>query len=185
MNICLDPGHGMSNARRGVYDTGAAVQVDGVEITEAEIVMKWANVLRGILQGMGHKVIRTRVDERDPAPVGARAGIAKEYGCEVFIALHCNCANGKAKGTETFYRGEQNKSLAQACNDAVVKTLDMQNRGVKTEHESQHTRLAVLNFPRAVLIELGFIDHAGDRAKLMDETLMHLACEALADVITS
>lgn len=185
MKICIDPGHGMSNRKRGVYDSGATVTVEGKKITEAEIVMEWANELRGILIGMGHKVVRTRKDALDPAPVVERAHTAMVHDCEIFISLHCNAANGQAKGTETYYRGDKNKSLARACNDAVVTALGTRDRGVKTEDASQHTRLVVLNFPRAVLIELGFIDHAGDRASMMDEGKMLLACQALADAITS
>jgi N-acetylmuramoyl-L-alanine amidase len=45
--------------------------------------------------------------------------------------------------------------------------------------------LAVLNFPRAVLIELGFIDHAGDRAAMLDEKRRLQACVALCDVFVS
>lgn len=185
MRICIDPGHGMGNRKRGVPDSGAAVTVGGKKITEAEIVMDWANELRGILLGMGHKVVRTRVDGNDPAPVMERAHTAMVYDCEVFISLHCNAANGQANGTETYYRGAKNKSLARACNDAVVTALGTRDRGVKTEEASQHARLAVLNFPRAVLIELGFIDHAGDRAAMLDEGKMLLACQALAEAITS
>lgn len=179
----------MSNRSRGRYDSGAVWPDDprGGERQweEADIALDWANELRGILIGMGHHVVRTRIDRIDPAPVGKRAQIAQSYGCEVFISLHCNAANGKANGTETYYRGAKNKSLARACNDAVVTALGTRDRGVKTEEASQHARLAVLNFPRAVLIELGFIDHAGDRAAMLDEGKMLLACQALAEAITS
>jgi N-acetylmuramoyl-L-alanine amidase len=65
-----------------------------------------------------------------------------------------------------------------------VNALGTHNRGVKTESASQHARLAVLNFPRAVLIELGFIDHAGDRALLLDPKKMLQACDALCHAIT-
>ncbi len=185
MRIFLDPGHGMSNRTRGVYDTGATVNVHGKEITEAEIVMDWADELRGVLMGMGHSVVRSRKDALDPAPVGDRAETAAHYGCEVLVSLHCNAANGKAHGTETFYRGSHNASFARACNDAVVSALGTRNRGIKLEAQSQHKRLAVLNFPKSCLIELGFIDHPDDRAALQSPHLMLLACQALADAITS
>jgi len=185
MTICLDPGHGMSNRRRGVYDCGASVRVAGKTIAEAEIVMDWANELRALLMACGHKVIRTRKDALDPAPVVERAHVAMTYGCEVYISLHCNAADGTAHGTETFYRGDKNKSLARACNEAVVTALGTKDRGVKTENQSQHSKLAVLNFPRAVLIELGFIDHAGDRAAMLDPIKRADACSALAEAITS
>jgi N-acetylmuramoyl-L-alanine amidase len=184
MKIGVDPGHGMSNSIRGKLDTGAVWSRGAERVTEEEIVMEWANELRGVLLRRGHEVVRTRVNRLDPAPVGRRAGIARQFGCDVLISLHCNAANGRASGTETFYRGTLNKPLAVACNEALVSALGTRDRGVKLESQSQHKRLAVLAFPRAVLIELGFIDNATDRALLRDEAKMLLACQALADAIT-
>ena len=184
MIICLDPGHGLSNRKAGTYDPGAVVRVNGKDVTEAEIVMEWANELRALLQAAGHTVIRTRVNSQDPAPLGERVKIANDHKCEVLVSLHCNAADGRANGTETFYRHAKNKKLALDCNRALVETLRTKDRGVKLESMSQHKSLAVLAHPRAVLIELGFIDHAGDRALLRDEKLMLLACERLAEAIT-
>lgn len=181
--ICLDPGHGMSNRRAGVYDPGATVLVNRKEITEAEIVMDWANELKTQLEVLGAKVIRSRVNSSDVAPVGGRVATALQFGCGTFISLHCNAADGKAFGTETFYRGASNKPLAEACNRAVCEALGMKDRGVKTEQQSQHSRLAVLSFPKACLIELGFLDHPQDRVKMMDEHLRLLACQGLAEAI--
>lgn len=185
MKICLDPGHGMSNRKPGKYDPGATARLGAKEVTEAQIVMDYANELRVILQAYGHTVVRTRKDALDPAPVIERANIAMKYGCDVLISLHCNAANGSANGTETFYRGDKNKSLAKACNDAVVTALGTRDRGIKTESQSQHSTLAVLNFTRAVLLELGFLDHAGDRAAMLDPVKRAAACAAIAEAITS
>lgn len=175
----LDPGHGMGNRVRGKYDTGAVSQ--GEE--EATIAMNWANELRTILRDMGHKVVRTRKDRFDPCPVSRRDDIAMAYGGTAMISLHCNFANGHASGTETFYRGAQDKALADKLTAAVCQALGTPNRGSKTEKESQHKSLAVLDFPDCWLIELGFIDHPGDRAKLTDEKLMLLACQNIAQVL--
>jgi N-acetylmuramoyl-L-alanine amidase len=185
LTIYLDPGHGMSNRKPWVYDSGASVRVNGKDITEAEIVMDWADELRALLMAAGHKVVRSRINANDPAPIGERVEIAREYKADVLISLHCNAADGKAHGTETFYRSASNKKLALACNKAITDSLGTKDRGVKLESLSQHKSLAVLAFPRAVLIELAFIDHAQDRLKLTDEKLRLLACGALADAITS
>lgn len=183
LTICLDPGHGMSNRVRGVHDSGAVVTVNGKRLTEASIVMDWADEIRALLMAQGHKVVRTRKDALDPAPLLERAAIAREYGANLMISLHCNAADGMAHGTETFYRGPGNKHLAQRLNTAVVEALGTMDRGAKTENQSQHKRLAVLAHPQSVLIELGFLDHAQDRAKLTDESLILLACGALVDAI--
>lgn len=181
MTVILDPGHGMANRKAGVYDPGACA--GGAK--EAEIVMDWANELRGILMAKGHRVVRTRVDDKDPAPIGKRASIARQYGGEIMISLHCNCANGQASGAETFYRGEGNRAKAKRLNDIVVKGLETKDRGVKVEGQSQHGTLAVMNFQPCFLIELGFIDHAGDRQKLLDGEVRRKTCERLAEEIVA
>ncbi len=176
MTIIIDPGHGMSNRRAGVFDPGAVS--DGVR--ESDIAMAWANELREILITAGHRVVRTRVDEKDPAPVGERAAIARQYGGEIMISFHCNAANGQANGTETFYRGASNRPKAEAINRAVVESLGTKSRGAKTESQSQHARLAVMGFQPCFLVEIGFIDHDGDRTKMLNAALRHRACEAIA-----
>lgn len=181
MRICLDPGHGMANRRPGVYDPGT----EAAGYTEAAIALDWANELRAILMEQGHTVIRTRTDAEDPAPIGKRAGIARSYRCELLLSIHCNAANGRASGTETFYRGPGNRAEAARLNQAVVDVLGTGNRGPKTEEASQHSSLAVLGFPRAFLIELGFLDHPGDRAALLDPAKRRAACVALAQVMTT
>lgn len=181
MKIIIDPGHGMSNRHRGMYDTGAC---DG-GATEAAIVMEWANELRGILKAQGHTVIRTRVDAKDPAPVSRRDDIAASYGGEIMISLHCNSGGGKASGTEVFYRGGDDKEKAQKLSVALSSALGIKNRGAKTEKESQHESLAVMEFDKCWLVEIGFIDNAGDRAKMLDPKLRKAGCEALASALVS
>jgi N-acetylmuramoyl-L-alanine amidase len=177
--IILDPGHGMGNRRAGSFDPGAVAG----GIREADIVMDWANVLREILLERGHRVVRTRIDHKDPASIGQRAKIAKQYHGDVMLSLHCNAANGKANGTETFYRGINHKAKAEAITAAVCKALGTRNRGAKTESQSQHARLAVMSFQPCFLLEIGFIDHPGDRAKMIDPAYRRQACNAIASII--
>jgi len=179
--ICIiDVGHGMGNKRAGVFDPGAVSN----GIREADIALAWANEIRSILRARKIPVIRTRVDNLDPAPIGQRARIAKDYGGTIMLSLHCNAANGQASGTETFYRGEINKSFATRLNQAVVTALGTRNRGVKTEGQSQHATLSVMSFQPCFLIEIGFIDNSGDRAKMLDADLRKKACLAIADILT-
>lgn len=181
MTIILDPGHGLSNRKEGVFDPGAVS--NGVR--EADIAMDWANEIRAFLRCAGYKVVRTRINNDDPAPVGERAAIAKEYGGDLMLSIHSNAANGKASGTETFYRGAANKAKAEAINKAVVESLGTKNRGVKLESDSQHTRLAVMAFQPCFLLEIGFIDNADDRAKMLDPELRAKACEAIANALVA
>lgn len=180
MNVIIDAGHGMSNKKAGVYDSGAV----SAGVNEAEIVMDWANCLKMILERDGHKVIRTRIDHKDPCPISQRAKIANKYKGEIMLSLHCNAFNTLASGTETFYRGAENKETARKINDAVSGVLGSQNRGVKMEGQSQHSTLAVMSFQPCFLLEIGFIDHFRDREKMLDENLILQACEKLAKILT-
>jgi N-acetylmuramoyl-L-alanine amidase len=180
MTTILDPGHGMSNRERGVYDPGAVYG----GVTEAGIAMDYANELRTILRARGHRVIRTRTDDKDPAPVSRRDDIAVAYGGDQMISLHCNSANGRASGAEVFYRGEDDKAKAEKLSFVVAAALGIKNRGAKTEKQSQHKSLAVMEFDKCWLIELGFIDHPLDRVKMLDPYIRKRVCEAIADVIS-
>ncbi len=181
MTVVLDPGHGMGNRKPGVFDPGAVSN----GIREADIALAWCNEIRGLLMARGNKVVRTRVDNNDPAPIGQRAGIARQYGGTIMLSLHCNAATGSASGTETFYRGEANKATAERINAAVVSALGTRDRGVKTESASQHARLAVMAFQPCFLLEIGFIDNASDRAKMLDPDLRKAACKMIVDAITN
>lgn len=177
----LDPGHGMGNRNPGRYDPGAT---EG-SVEEAAIAMDWVNEVRAVLMAANQRVVRTRINRSDPAPVGQRAKIAKDYKGDIMVSFHCNAATGTAKGTETFYRGEANKPLALKLNQAVVDALNTSNRGVKTESQSQHATLAIMAFQPCFLIELGFIDNDGDRAKMLDPELRKRGAKAIAEVLLS
>lgn len=181
MKICLDPGHGMSNRVRGRYDTGAVA--GGAQ--EATIAMMYVNHLKQILEDLGHKVVRTRVDENDPCPVWRRDDIAASYQCERMLSIHCNSTDGKANGTEVFYRGKDDEAMAMALASAVSASLGTKNRGAKTEAQSQHSALAVMEFDKCWLVELAFIDHKRDREAMLNAANMHAACVEMARCITS
>lgn len=181
MTIILDPGHGQANKRSGVYDPGAVSN----GIAEADIAMAWANELRGILQKQKHTVVRTRIDAKDPCPVWRRDDIAREYEGDRMISLHCNAATGKATGTEVYYRGDDDREMARKLSAVVAGVLGIRDRGAKSESQSQHPSLAVLDFDKCWLLEIGFIDNPTDRAKMLDPAIRRKACEEIARILTS
>jgi len=171
----------MGNRKPGKYDPGAVSERN----EEASIAMQWANVLRGILMARGHKVVRTRKDEKDEAPVSKRASIAKEYGGEIMLSIHCNAATGTASGSECIYRGAANKAKAAAISAACAKALGIKDRGPKVEADSQHARLAVMAFQPCFLLELGFIDNPKDLDAMLDQARREAACQVIADLLES
>jgi N-acetylmuramoyl-L-alanine amidase len=178
--ICIDAGHGLSNRKPGVYDPGAC---HGLH-QEATIALQWAHALKLQLDAMGIDCVMTRESQVSKAPLTWRTRYADETGCDLFVSLHLNASDGNGHGTETFYRHASSKAIAQRANDALVTVLGTRDRGIKTEKQSARKSIHVLSFePDSILIELGFIDHAGDLAKLLDEDNVRRGCEALAKAL--
>lgn len=165
MTICLDPGHGRDN--RGVgrgYDPGAC----SAGVCEADIVLQWGLTGKFLLTQLGITVVMTRDDDMDIAPVGQRDEFAERKGADRFLSIHCNSAGASATGTETFYRSLEDKAWAQKVQNAALHALGLRDRGLKTEGQSQHSRLAVFDFDGpACLLELGFISRLSDRTAML------------------
>jgi N-acetylmuramoyl-L-alanine amidase len=181
--IILDPGHGMGNRSPGRYDPGT---VHG-STNEADVVMTYANAIRAALMSMGGlRVVRTRIDARDPAPIGRRAAIARQYAGRVMLSLHLNnSGTGRASGAECFYRGPQHRQDAANLSAIASAIFQIPDRGPKTEAQSQHKRLAVMDFQPTFLLELGFLDHPTDRERLLSPSHQATLAHALAAYLRS
>ncbi|MBY0333332.1 MAG: N-acetylmuramoyl-L-alanine amidase [Acetobacteraceae bacterium] len=177
--VCVDPGHGMSNRSKGVFDPGAVHVEAGVRFEEAVIALKYGLTLKDEFRARGIDVFMTRDDAEDHAPVGQRAANAKNAGCDLFVSLHLNdFDDDAANGFEVLFRDNADKPLAQQLQKAIVAITKMRDRGVK-----QRTDLAVLKFDgTAVLIELGFIANDRDRETLLNPQIRAAVCKAIAEV---
>jgi N-acetylmuramoyl-L-alanine amidase len=161
MKICLDAGHGMGNRKPGVYDPGATAAV----IAEASVALDWALAGKFVLPQSGIETFLTRDDASDSTPVGRRDDMAKANNCTHLLSIHCNAFNSSASGVEVFYRDGTDLVFATKVLDALVLATGLPNRGLRKESDSQHARLAVLEFvPPACLMEIGFLDNPTDRA---------------------
>jgi N-acetylmuramoyl-L-alanine amidase len=180
MKVCIDAGHGMSNKQEGIFDPGATHVENGFEYEEATIALRYALTLKDVLRARGTDVFLTRDDATDHTPLGRRAKMAKDAGCNVLISLHLNDAEvDKANGIEVLYRDNPGKQLAQELQTALVKATGLKDRGIKERPE-----LAVLKFTGpAALIELGFIANDGDREKLLDAQVRDTIAGKIADVL--
>jgi N-acetylmuramoyl-L-alanine amidase len=179
MKICVDPGHGMSNRQIGIFDSGATHTENSFLFREADLALGYALALKDTFRARGVDVFMTRDDATDHAPVGKRAAMAKNAGCDVFISLHLNdFDDDSANGLEVLFRDAQDKALAQKLQDALVKVTKIRDRRIK-----QRTDLAVLKFQGvAVLVELGFIANDGDRATLLDAQIREAVVREIATV---
>lgn len=180
MKIAIDPGHGMSNKTRNIFDPGAIHYEDGVLFEEATIALRYALSLKDILRARSHQVFMTRDDNEDHAPYKERAENAKNAGCDVFVSIHLNDVEDEnANGLEVLYRDNHDKKFAELMRKALVQVTGFKDRGVK-----KRTELAVLKFQGpAILIELGFIANDQNRNALLNPYMREALCVAIADTL--
>lgn len=181
LRVCLDPGHGMGNRSRGVYDSGAV----GGGVAEADIALLWAKAAKRYLLEAGIQVVMTRDDAEDHTPVSGRDDFARAKKADLLISIHCNSSVLPwVRGTETIYR--KDRGLAELVNGCALHALGSTNRGVKLEHQlgrdkpNEPFRLAVMAFDRSALVELDFISNPGARAKMLDRNSRVVWGQALA-----
>lgn len=147
--IFLNPGHGGS-------DPGAV----GNGLKERDVVLKIGKRVEGYLRAVGYDVKLFQYDGLQEI-----CNAANDYRADLFVSIHCNAANGKARGTETycFYGSTNGRKLANTIQRQLVDSIDTFNRGVK---EAGFAVLSGTDMP-AVLVETAFIDNPQDAALLV------------------
>lgn len=163
--IVIDPGHGGS-------DSGA--KSGGVR--EKDLNLKIAQEIAVILERAGARTLLTR--NADVAvDLKYRPKIALNNRADFFISVHCN-SNGNpnsSSGMETYYHMYEDspQALAYAIQAGMISATGMDNRGAKSDTRVYGSGFAVLRglsnsgLP-GVLLECGFVNHSGDRAKLVN-----------------
>ena len=165
--VVLDAGH-------GGHDPGAVAR----GLVEKEIVLDTALRAERLLKNAGARVIMTRKTDIF-LELSERAAIANSSGADLFISIHANKFNGEAKGVETFWYGKYEKqrsiNLAHALQNQLVAKMGMSYRRVAEGnfHVIRETKIP------SSLIEIGFIDHPQDSAKLAQAIYRERAAEAV------
>lgn len=168
--IVIDPGHGGKDggaSREGVH--------------EKVVVLKVSKLLQQKLEQDGAIVKMTRDGDTYPT-LPERVQFAKNQHGEIFISIHANAATTTvAQGTETFHSKKANDNekedavLATAINREIVKNANMEDRKVK---RADYYVISNLIMP-AVLVELGFVSNAEDRAKLASDEYAEIYAESI------
>lgn len=169
--IVLDAGH-------GGRDNGSSAE----GVLEKDLNLQMILQLGENLKKKGYKVLFTRETDRF-IELEERAAVANRQKAHLFISLHCNSfTNETANGTEVYYNAENGAELlAAAIYDSLLHKL-----GTKGRNHSfgRYTVLSHTNMP-GVLIEVGFLSNAGERAKLCDKDFQADAAAAIAEGIES
>ena len=191
--IILDPGHGQfgnpHTTRKGFY-----------EGTQNFIL---ASFLKEELEALGFDVRMTRNKVEDDPGLAERGSMSGSLGAVMFLSIHSNAPGGnpgeerysKVRGAETFYSVsdcEGNAPIARDLTDAVVHTMQTENRGIKTRRYPDNESVdyygvlrsaAASGCKRAFLIEHGFHTNPEDSAFLQDSECLAKLAKAEAEVI--
>ena len=168
MLVYIDPGHGGS-------DSGAV----GGGKTEKALALEISKRVSEVLEANGVKAVLTRSTDAD-VTLASRCTSANNAAADCFVSIHLNSNAGTpASGVETlvYSTGTKAYSLAEKVQGAVIAATGAVNRGVKLRPGLYVLRAT--HMP-AVLVETGFINHDGDRAKLSDPGYQATLATAIA-----
>lgn len=175
--IVIDPGHGGDQP-------GARFKEGSRTIYEKHITLAIGLKVAERLAKQGASVIMTRAED---ASIGLyeRTTMANQAGAHFFISIHCdsNTRPNSASGTTIYYHRDDadSRALGQAILNEIVKVSGLPSKGVRSDTTLYQSGLAVLRTSQmpAVLIEVGYLNHAYDRKKLLDPKFQ----DAIADAI--
>ena len=175
--IVIDPGHGGAQA-------GARWREGKTVIEEKTIVLAIALHVAELLSREGAKVILTRAEDK-AVGLYERTALANSANAHFFISIHCdsNPRPNSASGTTIYYHKDDadSRALGQAILNEIVKVSGLPSRGVRSDSVLYQSGLAVLRTSTmpAVLIEVGYLNHAFDRAKLVQPAFQKRIAEAI------
>ena len=168
--VVIDSGH-------GGRDPGA---IGPSGLREADVTLELGLLVKSRLEKRGISVVLTRTEDADVS-LARRCEVANRSGAAVFVSLHCNAAvNTEAHGTETYHLegSSAGRVLATQIHRRLV-TLGLRDRGLRTagHYVLKHTRMP------AALVEVAFITHPAEEAKLASAGFQNAAAEAIAEGI--
>jgi N-acetylmuramoyl-L-alanine amidase len=171
--IVVDPGHG---GRDGGAKSGS--------VREKDLNLKIGKLIAEALTAEGATVIMTRKTDVF-IPLNTRADIANRSQADFFISTHINSTGGAAtqSGTITFHHkgNEVSKMLAGCIQRELALVNKLPNKGVWSDGKIYQNGFAVLRQTTmpGVLLELGFINHPRDRARMVTDDFQRSVAAAV------
>lgn len=199
ITVVVDAGHGGSNA--GAKGRGAAVYEKNLTLAITRLVEKR-------LGFAGVNVVLTRGRDRY-LTLRQRSRVAEEVKADLFVSIHANASpQHNQRGIETYFLAREaadvearraaarvavpslalvtelgrletqraSARLAKAVQKRLAESRPTQNRGVR---QGSYDVLGELSVP-AILVEIGFVDHALEGPELLQPEIQRAIANAIA-----
>lgn len=168
-----------------VLDPGGADADEAFADTEAGIIADVCARLEGRLAAVGTQVLMTRTPAPTLVEEGTRAAFANEMAADLVVSLHVERVSlPNANGIATFYFGDarggahsfSGRLAAELMHDAVCQRTDLTDCRA---HPRTWDLLRMTRMP-AVWMELGYLSHPRDAARLADPRFRDAVADGLA-----
>lgn len=173
--IVLDAGH-------GGHDKGTS----GSGMFEKNVALDITKRLATLLKDAGVNAVLTRSDDTF-IRLPDRPAVANRMGADAFVAIHLNSTGSVRNiwsGTETYFHFQNPdcKELAQYIQSQLVQAIGLPDRGARSDTRiAPRMGFSVLRNSEvpAVLVEVGYLNHPGDAAKLKRPEFRQRAAEGI------
>jgi N-acetylmuramoyl-L-alanine amidase len=169
--IVVDPGHGGD-------DIGAPA-IFGPPPKgpfEKDIVLDIGRRLAVLLKAEGAAVTLTR-DDDTCLGLKDRAAVANRLKAHALISVHCNSCDrsNTLHGTSVYYDHQHSVRFAALVQEELIAALGTEDKGVR------NANFAVIRRTKGpgVLVETAYINHEGDRARLVHPLFRERAARAI------
>lgn len=180
MTIVIDPGHGVSEY--GYDDPGAIGHIE-----EAGANLAVAKLVESKLKALGVNVVRLKT-ESEFYDTKRRPYYARDYGCDLYIAIHSNKAGSESpRGTECYYYTSYSQPLAESLTRHVSSYFsnNVYSDGANCNRGAQYSYMWTTkqqDFP-SVLIEMGFVSNYEDAMALASSSDQDGIAQSIVDGI--
>jgi len=170
--VVLDPAGG--GAESGVQAGG---------LREADVAYDVARRVEGRLAAMGAVPVLSRGAGHCP-DLDARVALTEAVAADLVIGLHCDSHESPdAGGISTFYWGDQRigarSTIGKRLAQLILRELVRRNGSVDLQaHPRSYDLLQRTRMP-AVRVELGYLTHPADAARLADPSTRDVMAEAI------
>lgn len=166
--IVIDPGHGGADCgctRNGIY--------------EKDITLDVSKRVVELLRKKGYIVEMTRTSD-ETVSLQDRVEFSENVAPDIFVSIHVNSSNIESpNGIETHYYKDNSLRLAKNVHASLLNHVSAKDRGLFK------SKFYVINHTTApaILVEIGFISNAAERAQLVSESRKQATAKAIAEGI--